>query len=72
MKRDNVDIQQKIHMISNALHNAYETLENIELSMKSDPEFCVKAIRATKGERDLAFESISKLKLLLREIGVYE
>ena len=72
MKPISKEVQQSIHTISNALHNAYETLENIELSMNSDPEFCVKAIRATKNERDHAFESISKLKLRLREIGMYE
>ena len=64
-------VQKNLHDISNALHNAYETLENIELSMTSDPDFCVKAIRATKDERDHAFESIAQLKLRLREIGVY-
>ena len=64
-------IQKNLHDISNALHNAYETLENVELSMDSDPKFCVKAIRATKEERDLAFQSISQLKLQLRELGIY-
>ena len=72
MKQSSEDIQQSIHAIANALHNAYQTLENIELCIKGDPEFCFKAIHATKGERDLAYESISKLKLRLREIGVYE
>lgn len=72
MKQGSKEVEQNLHLISNALHNAYETLENIELTMGSDPEFCIKAIKATKSERDIAFESISKLKKRLREIGVYE
>ena len=72
MKQASNKVQKNLHNISNALHNAYETLENIELSLSNDPEFCIKAIRATKEERDRAFESISQLKLRLKEIGVYE
>lgn len=72
MKQATNEVQTNIHNISNALHNAYETLENIELSMGNDPDFCINAIRATKEERDRAFESISRLKLRLREMGIYE
>lgn len=72
MKHKSSELQKNLHDISNALHNAYETLENIELTMNDDPEFCRKAIKATKNERDKAFACIAHLKQSLREMGAYE
>ena len=72
MKKPTNEIKKNLHDLSNALHNAYETLENVELFMGSDPDFCAKALKAVREERGQAFESISQLRRKLQEIGIYE
>ncbi len=64
-------IKKNIHDISNAIHNLYETLENIELSFNDDPGFCLQVIRATKAEREKASQSIRSLKKQLKDYGIY-
>lgn len=66
------DIKKHIHAISNVLHNAYETLENIELCIDNDRDFCLNAIAATKKEREEAFDAIENLRRSLKNRGIYE
>ena len=66
------EIRKSIHDIANALHNAYETLDNVEVSLDDDREFCVKAIQAAKEERQRAFACIAHLRAYLKEQGAYE
>ena len=66
------NIGKLIHYISNVIHNNYETLENIELSLDTDKEYCLEAIKASKEERTQAFIAFEKLKTSLKEAGLNE
>jgi hypothetical protein len=64
-------MKKNIHDISGAIHNLYETLENVSLSLDSDPTFCEEVIRATLLEREAVLASLAHLKKSLKESKLY-
>lgn len=72
MKTSSRELKKDLHDLANALHNAYETLENVELSINDDPEFCKRVIQITKLERDSVYASMDHLRKILKEMNIYE
>lgn len=62
------ELRKHLHGISNGLQAAFDALENIEFSFFDDVEYCQQVLKLSKSEKMKAFNHISELKKMLKDI----
>lgn len=62
------ELRKHLHGVSNGLQASFDALENIEVSLFNDVEYCKEVIKLSKSEKLKAFEHMEKLRILIRSL----